>query len=40
MDQLETKELEVSLVKKGHRGNKADLDQEVELVDREKKENR
>ena len=30
----------MNLVKRGHQGNKADLDQEVELVDREKKENR
>ena len=40
MDQLVTRELEESLVRKDHQGNKADQDQEVELVDQERRGNR
>ena len=40
LDQLETRELEESLVRKDHQGNKADQDQEVELVDQERRGNR
>ena len=40
LDQLETRELEESLVRKDHQGNKADQDQEVELEDQERRGNR
>ena len=40
LDQLETRELEESLVRKDHLGNKVDQDQEVELVDQERRGNR
>ena len=40
LDQLETRELEENLVRKGHQGSKADQDHEVELVDQGKRENR
>ena len=40
LDQLETRELEESLVRKGHQVSKADQDHEVELEDQGKRENR
>ena len=40
LDQLETRELEVSQVRKDLQGNRADQDQEVELVDQERRGNR
>ena len=40
LDQLETRELEESLVRKVHQVSKADQDHEVELEDQGKRENR